>query len=335
MSRNRKYARTAAYRKQWGPTLEEERRRAQDQMLDEGADPNSMSNQDWRVAREERVKANRRPMVYDQARGRLVPKDSGTASSPTAEDYWAQNPESSRTAVVSDWSNDPEVARAQASGDSSAVEKAVKAARDRARTNSAVAETNSTTPTGAVVATGRPALQPARAEIDLMDLVDGANQARDKSKPDMAKFRSRQKERESSIYDSRLKAEAASRDRFAKFLVARDQEAAQAADAEGYLKAFRDRARASKAARTQAVASGRPLPEEFWEADADLQATMRMLSGKSREERLAWAKAQMKGVREERGNQDKLAREQNRILEEMNAAQSSLSGMVRTLFNNR
>jgi hypothetical protein len=109
-ARNRQYARVAANKKQWGATLAEERGEAQDQMLSEGADPNSMSTRDWQLAREERVKANREargPMVYDQAQGKLVPSGADAQKQEqviqrlgvSAEDYWDRNPESKRTAV--------------------------------------------------------------------------------------------------------------------------------------------------------------------------------------------------------------------------------------------
>jgi hypothetical protein len=81
-------------------------------MLDEGVDANSMSNRDWQMAREQRVKNNRAargPMAYDQAQGRLVPSPKAQTQKQStqaqkmqgvsAADYWQRNPESKRTAV--------------------------------------------------------------------------------------------------------------------------------------------------------------------------------------------------------------------------------------------
>lgn len=107
-TRNQRYARFAAARRQWGPTKADEEIAALGQLADEGFDPKNEKEAALGIS--ERAKANRAArgkMVYDQAQGRLVAADRGKEETEravqrlglSAEDYWERNPESKRTAV--------------------------------------------------------------------------------------------------------------------------------------------------------------------------------------------------------------------------------------------
>lgn len=73
-TRNQRYARTAAYRKEWGPSKGEREIEALSQLADEGFDP--QNQRQAATAINERARANqaaRGEMAYDQAQGRMVP----------------------------------------------------------------------------------------------------------------------------------------------------------------------------------------------------------------------------------------------------------------------
>jgi hypothetical protein len=230
-TRNQRYARFAAARKQWGPTKADEEIQALGQLADERFDPENP--REAATAISERAKANRAArgkQVFDTAQGRLVSADRGEKEAEkavqrlglSAEDYWERNPTSQRTVTVQDWSKDPEVAAAIKSGDISAIEKATKNARDRnrvarglpkgpgttegdaaagrAQSNTAAMGVNSID-NGVTVNTGRPALQPARSEVEVMDLAREYQAERANQQARIAGVRKK-------FNDNRLEAEA-------------------------------------------------------------------------------------------------------------------------------
>jgi hypothetical protein len=148
-----------------GPSRGTELREAQLQLQAEGVDLNEFkSKKELDTAVNERAKANREergPLAFDTALGRAVPspRAAARAANPStqeewdakaakdanmqsreaekakvaqgvlAADYWDRNPDAKPTAVVKDWSNDPGVMAAKKTGDTAAIEAAVKAAR--------------------------------------------------------------------------------------------------------------------------------------------------------------------------------------------------------------
>jgi hypothetical protein len=289
-------------------------------MLDEGVNPNSMSNRDWQMAREERVKANRAargPQAYDQAQGKLIPSPRAQAQANamtqekwdaqeqarvtqaaedkkrqgvSAEDYWERNPTSTRTASVSDWSNHPAVAAAIKSGDTSAIEKATKQARDDFKSGKNIAGF-----------TG-----PTRQSVDVADLASTAQAdrlAQESERGARAERRAEVVENyRGSLAEERKKNEQASRDRFDRFIIAQDQRKTDQAKAEAYLKNFNRQARAMRRAAVGNSYAGKEGAEKFWELNADIQATAQNMRRMSQEDRLKWAGGQVKAEEEARAN---------------------------------
>ena len=200
----------------------------------------------------------------------------------SAEDYWERNPESKRTATV--------------------------------RTNATRTETVSSDPNGPTVTTSRPAVR----EVDLMDLRDQADrraedenrQAREnKTAPDMARFYATEKDRKQQRITDRKEAEETSAKRFGKFLADQDIEKRKLAEADAFLEATRQKARASRAAAAEATLDGRVLDKEFWDDNADYQVTMRKLGRMDRDQQRKWALEQLADQEEQRQEQLDIARQ--------------------------
>lgn len=136
-------------REQWGPTAEEERQEAMDRLIQSGRTPSSFGSvKNFESAVREEVNSAREargPMAYDQSQGKMIPSpkarrerlsawvDEQDRIEKEAEEYKAKNSDAGRTAIVKDWSEDPEVAAARKTGSIAAIEQATKNARSRDR----------------------------------------------------------------------------------------------------------------------------------------------------------------------------------------------------------
>jgi hypothetical protein len=271
----------------------------------------------------------------------------------SAEDYWERNPTSKRIAIVKDWSADPEVAAARASGNISAIEQATKNARDRdrvarglpkgpgttegdaaalaggaaVRTNATRTETVSSDPNGPTVTTSRPANAAVR-EVDLMDLRAEADRRAkaDKSRPDMEKFNATAPEREKRVAERRKENEEAGARRFAKFVADNEIEKRQVAQAKGYLKTFRQQAANLSRSAAESILDGRERNGEFWQAVENANYNMSYLNSVSGEEQLQWALDQLKEEEESRGRIDRAARASTSEQEPLISAFTGTSG---------
>jgi len=339
--RNQKYARAAAYKKQWGPTKSDEEFEALGELLDEGFNPKNKRQAD--IAVNERVKAKRAergPMAYDQARGELIPSPRARAQANamtqekwdaqeeariaqaaedkkrqgvSAEDYWERNPTSNNYAEVKDWRDSFAVQDAALSGDTAAIEAATRQERDAARSG----KTSSTNP----VKYRRDDVQIARFPTDEAEYMA---EERQRLRLEQEEGRKAQAERRAEVVknyrnnmvEKRKENERASRDRFDDFVIAQDQRKTDKVKAEAYLQNFNRQARAMRRVATGNSSASPESAQGFWERNADLQATARNLNRMSQEERLKWADSQVKEEEKARAAEVDLASRPSAVTEE-------------------
>jgi hypothetical protein len=340
-----------------GPSRGTELREAQLQLQAEGVDLNEFkSKKELDTAVNERAAANREergPMAFDTAQGRAVPspRAAARAANPTtqeewdakaakdanmqsreaekantaqgvlAADYWDRNPDATPTAVVKDWSDDPGVLAAKQSGDTAAVEAAVKAARGNRTAVAGMAEQPvtrdtvqgpaRTAPTQTASAAGgspvsisvdptKPAqsaggtpasisIDPTRTAqstggpsvrtVDIRDVATAAKTERENAATAAAERQqyNQQKvaEYRENLQTQRKDNELASAARFDEFVRDIDERKTNNGAAEERRKSTVQQARASARQARQAARSGKVLPDEFWDRNAELQEEYR------------------------------------------------------------
>jgi len=213
-----------------------------------------------------------------------------------AADYWDRNPDAKPTAVVKDWSNDPGVMAAKKTGDPAAIEAAVKAARgnrtavagmvDRPVTRDTV---QGPAPTQAASAAGRSPVSisvdptkptqsaggPSARTVDIRDVATAAKTERENAAVAAAE---RQQYNQQVVADWRDKRQAQRRAndlalaaQFDEFVRSNDERRMMGIASEAERKSMTQQARASARQARQAERSGKILPDEFWDRNAELQ----------------------------------------------------------------
>jgi hypothetical protein len=226
----------------------------------------------------------------------------------SAQDYWERNPESKRTAVVKNWSGNPEVAKAIATGESTKIEAAIKKAKaEGGRTASISAD-------GEVTQTGNAG--PRVRVVNVADLNEDMQADRLAQKTKRSEQQEKLAEFRKDMVEKRKENERVSRDRFDDFVVAQDQRKTDKAKSEAYLKNFDRQARAMRRAAIGNSYSGKEGAPGFWERNDEIQATAQNLRRMSQEERLKWANSQVKADEEARAAQVTTASKPSAVTEE-------------------
>lgn len=292
-------------------------------MREQGVDFNSFATKkDRDMAVQAQINAAKKaqgPMAYSTAEDRLIPSPRAQARAQaittqdqydaseatkaataaqdemrkgvTAENYFRDNPTSQRIATASDYSNDPGVKAAQATGNTTAIEEAVKAARGRStaetggaspppRTSATVGDpattSSATSPVGPMVDVGGRKGPTTRA-VDIVEVAQGMVDEKTSEKARIADNQRKVQEYRDNMYKVRVGREeesAARYDQFVTGIATRDREESQGAE---LAKSKQQEARASRKIARDAARYGRDMPAEFWERNAKLQATNKIL----------------------------------------------------------
>ena len=342
----------------WGPSRDQEINEATVQLMDEGVLPSDFkTRKDYEVQRQSRIERNRQDrgkMVYSSEAGGLIPdpraaaeanaitqekwdaqqlqaasdsKKADKARGILARDYWAENPTAKKTAIVKDFSGDPEVQAAVATGNSKKIKEALKAANTRAMASGT--ETSIT----ADGATENASAMKVRA-VDLPSLaanIEANKKAESLAQQERNKYNNTKVAEAKKFYqDQRRENEKASADRYATFVANNAENERLDRQGQAYLNAVNQQYAGMRKTAREAYRDGRPILDQgFWDAYSGLAQVKTQSGSLGVDKARRWASSEVLAEENKRNEEERLRREVSNSL----SSGGGLTGLTERFFN--